>query len=488
MKKGFIIFQIDGLSYSRLKEAIDKKEASFLRYLLKERDFKLEKMYCGIPPMKLQTGIMYGEYEDVPGLTWFNKSKNRFSSVVDINENKKLEKKYPQGILKDGASIGTIFSGGADGIGSISNLDFPALLKTFLNCKTAFYILISPFVLIIDSIFSTLSGAAKGVIFESVFAEKILRKHTSKLAREKIKQGCPYLYINFIGYDQRAHKTGKDNFLTSNIIKKIDEEIGEIYRSARKSELIDYDFFILADHGQKESIPFKQHFGETFRDVIEKKLKFKIADGKEFQNKTLIKQIEKTVDSIFWLKILSWPFKFIAEKHYLKPESSFSKNIVLVSHGELAHIYFNFKKGRVYQEEIEKEFPGFLSHILKHEGVRFIVIISKEETKILGKEGIILLDDKGRIKGEDPLLDVFDRDYILKSIKELIETKNSGDIIIFGSEINGKMITFTSDFTCHAGIEKEEQEIFVISSSNCDSFKGIKEPKNLYKIFKSYIK
>ena len=488
MKKGFIIFQIDGLSYDRVKEAINKKEASFLGRLLRGGNFKLEKMYCGIPPLKLQTGIMYGEYRDVPGLTWFNKDEDRFSSVVDINGTKELERKYPDGILKNGASIGTILSGGADGIGSIANLDLPVLLKRFFDYKMVFYILVSPFVLIVDSLFSLLSGMGKGTVFESIFGERILREHTSQLAREKIKGGCPFLYINFIGYDQRSHKTGRNNFLISGIIKKIDKEIEKVYNSAKESELVNYDFFVLADHGQKESIPFRRYFKESFKKVIEKKLGFKIAEGKEFQNKILVRQIEKAVNTIFWLRVISWPFRFIGKRYYLNSQASFRKEVALVFHGELAHVYFNFKKGRVYEEEIEEKFPGFLDSLLKHEGVRFITVISNEGVKILGKEGVIFLNGKERIEGKDPLFDVFDRSYVLNSIKELIETRNSGDIMVLGSELKRKTITFTSDFTCHAGIEKEEQEIFVISPSSSVSFEGTKEPKNLYKFFKSYIK
>ena len=175
-------------------------------------------------------------------------------------------------------------------------------------------------------------------------------------------------------------------------------------------------------------------------------------------------------------------------RSYLNSQASSKKEVILVSHGELAHIYFNFKKGRVYDKEIEEKFPGFLDYLLRHEGVRFIAVISREGAKILGKKGVIFLNGKERIEGKDPLFDVFDRTYVLNSIKELIETRNSGDIIAFGSELEGKTITFTSDLTCHAGIEKEEQEIFVISPSSSVSFEGTKEPKNLYKFFKSYIK
>ena len=491
MKKGFLILQIDGLSYERLKEAINKGQAPFLKYLLKNQKFKLEKMYCGLPPLRTQTGIMYGKHQDIPELTWFNKRKVQFASLIDIENVKEIEKKWSNGILKEGVSIGTVFSGGSkERFGSVSNLNLSFFLKYFPKYKIGFYLITAPFALLVDFGVSLLTKLKRGAVFEGIFIEKISRHHALDLAERKIKKGCPFLYVNFTGYDQRAHRFGKKSILAKNAIKGIDKKIKKIYNLIKESKTVDYDLFIISDHGQAESIPFKDYFGYALKDIIEKNLKIEATEGKEFQKRITVEQIERMVNDIPWLRKTSWPFRVIAKRYYVRSRSLFVPiEVVLIFQGDLAHIYFNIKKERVLYKEIEKTYPKFLNSLLSHRGIKLLVVSSEKGIKILGKKGEISLNQEEKLTGKDPLSGAFDRNFTLDSIRKLAGMRNSGDVIILSSKINGKMINFKDQFSCHAGIEKEEQEIFILSPSSCkEKFEGIKDPRGLYKFFIKYLK
>jgi len=489
VKKGFIITQIDGLGFGRLKKAIKEGNAPFFKNLIEKKGYKLEKMYCGVPPLRLQTGIMYGRYDNMPGLVWFNKENGKISSVVRIEELRRLEKEWGRGLLSKGVAIGTILSGGSESCGSLSSFTLDVLLKNFSKLEITFYIILAPFILLTSCLASLIFRIRKEIVFEGLFLEWIFRRYTLKLAKRKIREGVPFLYINFGGNDSRSHQTGPDSYFTSRVIKKIDKAIEKIYIEAGESERIEYDFFVLSDHGQIESIPFEDCFNETFKEFIERELKTEVIDGRNFLEIITTEQSEDMINKIWWLKAISWPIKILAKKYYLKLGGSFDKkNLILLPQGEIAHIYLNSNKEKVKKEEIEERFPGFLDSLVKHEGISFILVSSEKGVEILGKEGRVLLGAEEKIEGKDPLGDSFDREYIIGSIKRFIEMKKSGDVIVFSSKKDGKAIGFVPEVSCHAGIDKEVQEIFVINSSSKFSFEGIKDQKTLYKFFINYIK
>ncbi|MCX6764705.1 MAG: alkaline phosphatase family protein, partial [Candidatus Nealsonbacteria bacterium] len=347
------------------------------------------------------------------------------------------------------------------------------------------------FAIIIDLIVALFTKLKKGAFFEGFFIEKILHIYSSELAQRAIKRGVPSLYVNFTAFDRRSHRLGKKNILTKLAIKNIDREIKKIYNLANKNNLINYDFFIITDHGQIESLPFKDYFKKTIKETIKSNLKTEVIDGSDAEKGIIIHQVEDLLNEIRWLKRISWFLRFVARRYYHRYCLSFLPGrIILISHGDVVHLYFNIKKSRIFGEEIEKIYPGFLKFLLEHKGIGLLVFISRRGIKILGKRGEILIKgNKEKLRGEDPLFGVFNRKLVLESIREAAGMKNAGDLIIFSSKIENNLLNFVPYFSCHAGIEKDEQEIFIISPNSFKmSSKNIESPKKLYQFFRKYSK
>ncbi|MCX6764242.1 MAG: alkaline phosphatase family protein [Candidatus Nealsonbacteria bacterium] len=310
MKKGFIIFQIDGFSLGDLMGAIERGNTPFLRYLVKNQKFKIHKTYCGLSPLKRLVCLMYGKEEDFPGLTWFDKKKNRFVSMYDLNDIKEFDKKLKGGIFQGGATVGAVFSGGSkESLGSVANINGPslaALLSSFSKLEIFFYLISAVFAIIIDLIVALFTRLKKGAFFEGVFIEKILHVYTSELAQRAVKRGTPSLYVNFTAFDRRSHRLGKNNILTKLTIKNIDNEIKKIYDLANKTNLINYDFFVITDHGQIQSLPFKDYFKKSLKETIKSNLKTEVIDGTDAEKGMIIHQVEELLNDIRWLKRISW--------------------------------------------------------------------------------------------------------------------------------------------------------------------------------------
>ncbi|GAH52070.1 unnamed protein product, partial [marine sediment metagenome] len=257
-------------------------------------------------------------------------------------------------------------------------------------------------------------------------------------------------------------------------------------------------FIYTSDHGQTESIPFKDYFRETLTDFIKKSLNdpgIEIIEGGELKYKEVVNQIEyvirAAIGDVLWSRIFHGFYKMIVRK-YCKTDYSMppKESIIIMPQGDIAHIYFNIKKKKMLYEEIKKFYPKLLNTFLSHKGVRFLALSSKNGPIMLTKDEMVLLNEKDRAYREGFPFPVFNQDFLLDSIKEIVEMKNSGDIILFGSKIKGKVISFLPDGRgIHGGIEKDEQEIFIISPVSCSSsIEGVRTPKELYSIFIKYVK
>lgn len=488
MKKGFIIIEIDGLSYQGIKGAIEKGRAPFLNKLVKNKESKLERIYCGLPALNLQAGLMHKESVDVPGLTWYDKQNKRFRSLVNKKEAKRMERKWQNGVFKKGVTIGSIFSGGAKDNFSVSNFDLANVIDNFSKLETAFYIFLSPFVLLIDLILSLVTRLHRVNFFSGFFIDCILRKATFLLVRKEIEKGSPYIFVNFSGYDRRSHMFGKNSFLVKRVIKKIDKKIESIYNLLKESEDIDYDFFVMSDHGQERSISFEEYFGKRFDFVLEEKLETEIGRGDQFQDQSFIDQIEESIVKIPWLDQMSKPFRNLM-KAYLGEEKDFlDKKINFVPLSNIGHIYFNDSNRKLFLEDINEKYPGFVYFLLNHEVTKLLLVNSEEGILILGKEGrTILNDSKEKIERKDPLANVFDRDLVLKMLVNLIKMEFSGDLIVVNDKVKDKVVSFSSNFSCHGGVSIKEQSAFLITPFSSDSFEGNKDSRKLYNFFNMYL-
>jgi len=76
-RRGFIIIQIDGLSYDHLMQAMAAGYMPYLARLQAERRLAVAPWRCGIPSTTpaVQAGIMFGNRFDIPGFRWYEKER-----------------------------------------------------------------------------------------------------------------------------------------------------------------------------------------------------------------------------------------------------------------------------------------------------------------------------------------------------------------------------------------------------------------------------
>ena len=74
-KKGFVIFQIDGLSYEAVKKALSLNLMPHLKKIITGDGYSFDKYFIGVPSDTpfFQAGLLYGNNDNVPGFRWIER-------------------------------------------------------------------------------------------------------------------------------------------------------------------------------------------------------------------------------------------------------------------------------------------------------------------------------------------------------------------------------------------------------------------------------
>jgi hypothetical protein len=115
---GLILIQIDGLSYSQFRKALDKNRLPFLGKLMASQGFTLRPFYSGMPSTTpaVQAELFFGVKTAVPAYQFYKRQSSETCIMYDshcVNQVAEILATEHKGLLKGGASFGNVFAGGA---------------------------------------------------------------------------------------------------------------------------------------------------------------------------------------------------------------------------------------------------------------------------------------------------------------------------------------------------------------------------------------
>ena len=271
-KKGFVIFQIDGLSYTALKKALSLNLMPHLKKMINSGDYLLADYFTGVPSDTpfFQAGLLYGNNDDIPGFRWIERETGEEIIFKKPESAGRIEERLAgrsPGLLKGGSSYVNLFSGGASrSTFTLSTFSIRYLFKKkvrnfdifivfvfhiFTFLKTFFYVFFEA----ILEIFEKIQDIAKkrevrpeGFFpFARAMTNVIFKEIETFGAIMDISRGVPSIYSDYIGYDELSHHRGPYSYSALRTLKAIDRKIYHINKAVLKSER-KYDFFIISDH------------------------------------------------------------------------------------------------------------------------------------------------------------------------------------------------------------------------------------------------
>src|SRR5205085_76726 len=96
----------------------------------------------------------------------------------------------------------------------------------------------------------------------------VARELSTQGAVLDVLRGVPIIYLDYLGYDEYAHRRGPDSELALYNLVGIDEAIGKIARAVRAVPEYGYDLYVFSDHGQTATTPFQRVMGQDLHAFV----------------------------------------------------------------------------------------------------------------------------------------------------------------------------------------------------------------------------
>jgi hypothetical protein len=296
-RRGFIIIQIDGLSYDHLMQAVAAGYMPYLARLQAERRLAVAPWRCGIPSTTpaAQAGIMFGNRFDIPGFRWYEKERGVGMQSKRPDQVQTMRARISQGrpgILRGGSCYVSMFDGDADlALFTLSTLHrkrffesvrgmglfllfllSPLRMLRVLRLSTTSYLaglgrrlvaLVRPSVLNPFDVISPLLHAVSDTLFTEVQTFGVLLD---------IYRGAPAIYANFNSYDEVAHKLGPDHRAAFRLLRDVDRRVRQINRMrARYDQRTFTSYPITGTHRRSPSVGATgSAWGSTSQLTLEK--------------------------------------------------------------------------------------------------------------------------------------------------------------------------------------------------------------------------
>jgi hypothetical protein len=451
-------------------------------------------MYSGLPSSTpaVQAELFYGVKCAVPAFSYRDPNSMRLVRMFDSIPAQEVEQRLAsQGepLLAGGSAYSNIYSGGAKEahfcastmgwssvkrsinplvLGGILLWHLPAVLRTIVLSVVEF------FLAWIDFFGGRLRGPEllKELKFVPmrIGVSVVLREMITAAACVDVTRGLPVVQLNFLGYDEQAHRRGPSSKFAHWTLKGIDDAIERVWRSAKHSQHRRYTLWVYSDHGQERTIPYTRKFGRTIEQAIadifgqcavrEPASSLAVATGMESARvQWLGGRVERTVRKrrLKAEEKLAKYSKFQVRTIESAPCADPTKVVEVASMGPVGHIY--------PAENLDAQRIEQLAYDIVHKaGVPLVLTPTVPSgARAWTREGTFQLPEQAaRVFGVDhPYLQSVADDLVC-----LCHHPHAGAFIICGWAIGAKAISFAEENGSHAGASIEETSAFVFAPAD----------------------
>jgi hypothetical protein len=525
-RRGFVIVQIDGLAYDYLVEAIARGHTPRLRRLLSWGRFRLARWRCGLPSTTpaVQAGLMFGDASDIPGFRWYEKDAGWSVACKLPRAARTLQARVAAagpGILRGGSNYMSLLDGDARlsllTLGSLRNGHF---LENVKGVGFLLLFLLSPLRVVRVAVFSVweyLRDLFKRLValfvpgyygpprlvspFLKVIVDVVFRELQTFSAYLDIHRGTPAIYTNYYGYDEAAHHFGPNSSEAFRCLRSIDRDIGRLERLTRQARRCRYDFYVMSDHGQTPSVPFRGRYGVSLGRLIAENVESALSvDERNTGEQTTEARAQILLEELRDIEVRLRPAgarlfqaarRFVDQRAPLYDEAEWDmarrEDVVVRNSGSLAHVYFNVATRALDLSEIALLYPRLLTSLLEHPGIGWVVGRQGSHVVVMSQGGTLTLGRRARVEGRHPLADLPEPDYAAAHLRQLARYPHSGDLILLGAWRGGQVVTFEDQVASHGGLGGPQDYPFIIYPAGAIlSLDGRDGPAALYQHFIRY--
>jgi uncharacterized membrane protein YvlD (DUF360 family) len=285
---GVILFEIDGLGETILREAVRDGHVPTIARWLSDGTHKILGWECDLSSQTgaSQAGLLLGSNWDMPAFRWYEKESGRTVVSNHPADAAEIERRRSTGeglLANGGTSRGNMFSGDAPRCTATMSV-----IRDRSRSKSAdfFAYFSDPYGFLRTIVLSLAdisyerraarrqrrSGAEhveRGGMYPLVRAAiaVVMRDLNVALLMADIVEGVPVSYATFVGYDEVAHHAGIREPDALAVLKRHDRQLQRLERAVTQAPR-PYHLVVLSDHGQTQGAPFRQRYDETLEDLV----------------------------------------------------------------------------------------------------------------------------------------------------------------------------------------------------------------------------
>ncbi|HEY8485566.1 MAG TPA: alkaline phosphatase family protein [Longimicrobiales bacterium] len=531
-RRGFIVIQIDALAHEDLERGLRAGYLPNLRRLLEREGWELRRYPAGLPSATpaAQAAIFYGTKDRIPGFRFYEKADRRLIIGSQPASMQYIRDRLPaRGILDGGASYVNLFDGGAARAAfTLSSAEPQPLFRKMGGGRLLLLLLLHPIRalrMVLASIQDYLAGERERLLSQMrgnytyywwylpllhIGSNVILRELQTLAVLLDIYTGVPAIYTTYNSYDEFAHHFGPSSRAALRNLKALDARIGEILRMLRRLPGRPYDLYILSDHGQTPSIPYRVRYGETLGDTVVDAVRhgvFVLAGlgayappGEALD--LLVRELEEVAATSLpparqlglrlgrWLRRQYKLFPLIAESVRVAEE----ERLVLTYSSSIAHLYWTEPARPLTFDEIrsDPQRRALYYFLVAHRGVGLVATRMLDGAHVEGRLGRALVTPDGEyevLAGEDPLLDYAPTPVERRALVHLVQLPNAGDLVLFGAydPRQDVCICFDDQVGAHGGLGGRQFWPFLLTPPGVvpPGFR-IEDPLDLHRLFRRY--
>jgi hypothetical protein len=312
-------------------------------------------------------------------------------------------------------------------------------------------------------------------------------------------------------YDEFAHHFGPGSRTAYSSIRTFDRRVGEIRRMLRRAPGRPYDLYILSDHGQTPSVPYRVQYGETLGDTIVAAVQQGVlvlagtgdyAPEHQEVMDFLVQELEQVSEASMrptrsaglgigrWLRRQYQLFPLVAES----VREAHEAQLVVTYSSSLAHVYWSEPREPLSFDHIrdDPERRALYYFLVAHGGIGCVITRMLDGAHVESLRGRALVTPGGElevISGEDPLEHYATTPADRRAIAQLAQMRNAGDLVLFGAydpELD-RCICFDDQIGAHGAFGGRQGAPFIMAPRGLIPEEyPIDDPLDLHPLFRRY--
>ncbi len=481
---GLIMVQIDALGFEQVTRALHDANLPFLGSLIGHEDYRLHHHYSGLPSTTpaVQGELHYGVKSAVPSFGFRDSGNGRLTSMLNPATARKVQARLSEegdSLLRDGSSYSNVYSSEAvrsafcftkygfrNLLKRLHPLEFAVVvtLNAAMFVRAAILVAIELILAVVDFARGLIQG--RDILRELQFVPSraalcvLLREMTTTAAMIDCIVGRKIIHLNYIGYDEQAHRRGPSSRFAHWTLRGIDDSIRRLWGVAHNTAPRDYDLWVFSDHGQEEVIPYERFYKKKLPEEIQR-----VVDQHLGSHRDPIQIASRSVQQ--------QRAELLRSRESLDITGITAPDVMSLSgYGPIGHLYLHLNEDEEHKHDIA-------SALVNEVGIP-LVLYKKSTSQLWAQTSsgrYVLPDQVAQVLGAN-------HPFLLEAARDIIPMvlhPDAGDFVLSGWAPDGQSITFPKENGAHGGPGWRETHGFAMlpSATQIDLANGYIRPLDL---------